>query len=227
MNKLIIEKFVFEDEPYFEEKPNVEIIEAALLPTSKEDSIFRGSIELCKTAKLNGYRVFHTDDFFVPSRLAALHPNIFLNTDLEIGTLSSFLGRKNVFIKPNNCLKYFSGRFVKEVSLNSVDFGFYFENQNVEVVISSKKEIKNESRFLIYKKQIVDCCFKSVGIWYTDAPQIVQKFIDEINCPDDLYIVDVAEYNKELKIVELNPFSSSDLYCMNPDKVLSIIQLIQ
>lgn len=65
----------------------------------------------------------------------------------EIGAPTSF------FVRPDSPIKPFSGRVIQldKLSLKALDYGFYYEDMNLPIVVTQETEIGVEWRFVIAK----------------------------------------------------------------------------
>jgi hypothetical protein len=64
---------------------------------------------------------------------------------VEIGSTESF------FVRPDSPLKPFSGRVIEreKLSFEALDYGFYYEDKNLPIVITPVSEVDMEWRFVI------------------------------------------------------------------------------
>lgn len=125
-----------------------------------------------------------------------------------------------IFLRPNSPLKSFTGQVVSwtrfEEDVNRL--GFYDVEPEHLVIASSMKEISREWRMIIIDGSVV------AGSQYKEdtltqireeAPLSVwdfaQKVADEYRL-DDAYVIDVGLSLNELKLIEVNSFSSSGWY---------------
>lgn len=164
-----------------------------------------------------------------------------LNNDYIKSTVKDLIDDQNlfdryddsIFVRPNSPLKPFSGRELKlnNINLKSLDYGFYYDDINLEIIISSYKKITKEWRFVILndgKNTILgfsgyDNNRNPISI--LDAPisfaEEVALIASPLVLPDLAYILDVAEIDGKMKVVELNPFSGADFYLCSPEKIIS------
>ena len=122
------------------------------------------------------------------------------------------------FARPDSPLKQFSGRLLDRdtLTLKDFDFGLYFDDPGLPVVIAPQQEIGREWRYVVIGQEVVaGSGYDPLGRKGTpdDGPKAVA---DEIACclakPGDIYVIDLCESNGEIRLVELNPFSGADLY---------------
>lgn len=155
-----------------------------------------------------------------------------LNKDWTI-TLPSILKRhcregdttKKFFFRPNEGDKIFTGGLFTKSELEKLRL----EESRV-IIQASKKNIKDEYRFLVVDRKIVDY------IRYSDTPKsgmyqgaklllenALRSFSNSVLIPDRAFTVDIGMSNKGIGVIELNSFSCANLYSMNMDKVVPAI----
>lgn len=141
------------------------------------------------------------------------------------------LGCDHVFVRPDSALKPFSGRVLRRdaISLAAVDYGFYFDDENLAVVIAPGQQVEKEWRYVVVARSIVASSgYDPVGRTATHdsngaADQLAQEIANRITPPDDAYVVDLCESNGRIRLVELNPFSGSDLYFCDPNPIVTAL----
>lgn len=57
-----------------------------------------------------------------------------------------------------------------------------------------------------------------------DARRYAEWLDDELHQPDDMYVVDIARSDGELKVVEYNSFSTSGWHDADPEKLISAVE---
>ncbi len=139
------------------------------------------------------------------------------------------------FVRPNSPLKPFSGRLIetKNLSLNALDHGFYYDDTSLQIIVSPCKNIGKEWRYIVAGNKVI------TGSGYIaetrtevavdpkgDQWQFASKIAQEIDPPDDVYVMDVCLVDDELKLLELNPFSGADLYGCDRDIIVKSISEI-
>ncbi|MCP4130174.1 MAG: ATP-grasp domain-containing protein [bacterium] len=136
------------------------------------------------------------------------------------------------FVRPNSPLKPFSGRVLQTESLTmkALDHGFYYDDENLPIIITPVVEIGKEWRVVIANgKPVCASSYESVGRVESehDCPDEVWKIASDISSsitqPDPIYILDVCETGDEFKLLELNPFSGADLYNCNRDSIVAAV----
>lgn len=144
---------------------------------------------------------------------------------------------EGVFIKPNSGLKEFVGQVIFRDTLgedlrklhgvveNSID-------DDCLCVLAEPKQIKAEFRYLICEKQVIT---GSEYRWdnVLDVRRDTHPLCDELAWKiakaewqvDTVYICDIALGHgpKDVKVVELNAFSSSGLYAMDTRKIVKAV----
>lgn len=153
-------------------------------------------------------------------------------TDLVTRGAPSEFG-ETVFVRPDSALKPFSGRLLdrSDITLRSLDHGFYYEDELLPVVVTPAVEIEVEWRFVIADDTVI------AGSEYTPVGRLPGPTLSrshaawryaEAVCrlfhPDPVFVLDVAQTAHGLKIVELNPFSGADLYNCDRSAVVRAVQ---
>lgn len=135
------------------------------------------------------------------------------------------------FVRPDSPLKPFSGRVLglHEVSLQALDHGFYYDDENLPVVVAPVRELAREWRYVIVNGEVV------AGSGYTsDRRPIAEasnaaswKFAGRVAAqldePESVYVMDVCECDGELWLLELNPFSGADLYACDRGAIVDAV----
>jgi len=127
---------------------------------------------------------------------------------------------EHVFVSPDSPLKPFSGRqlAVSSLTLEALDHGFYYEEENLPVVVSSAKSIGREWRFVLAESNVVAGCEYNVERRSRGhgAPEAARTLAEKVATaawqPAPIYIVDIGGVDGSMKVMELNPFSGADLY---------------
>ena len=153
-----------------------------------------------------------------------------LNKDWTI-TLPSILKRhcregdttKKFFFRPNEGDKIFDGGLYTKSEL--VKLGL---DDSKVIIQASKKEIRDEYRFLVVDRKIIDYTryltspktgmYKGAKLLLENALHNPRTFI-----PDRAFTVDIGETSTGIGVIELNSFSCANLYSMNMDKVVPAI----
>jgi hypothetical protein len=143
--------------------------------------------------------------------------------------LASLGTQERVFIRPDSPLKPFSGRelSVSEISLSALDHGFYYEDDQLPIVVSTPKRVEREWRFVVGDGAVVAGCEyvesrEGVGTDVPDGAQALAARVAEAEWQAaPLYVVDVGEVDGDYRVMELNPFSGADLYHCDPAAVVA------
>lgn len=145
----------------------------------------------------------------------------------EIGSPLSF------FVRPDSPLKPFSGRVIQidELSLEALDYGFYYEDENLPIVITPVVDVSSEWRFIIADQTpIASSAYEASErseINQTSTPKVME-FAREVAAalvpPDPLYILDVCQCNDNLRLLEINPFSGGDLYACSRSAIVAAVE---
>jgi hypothetical protein len=139
---------------------------------------------------------------------------------------------EEVFVRPDSPLKPFSGRVVRvdSLSLRALDFGFYYEDEALPVVVAPVRVITREWRYLVVNAAVV------AGSAYEatrrtalpDSPQgeswqFAERVAKSMPAPESTYILDICESEGRLHVLEVNPFSGADLYACNRVAVVEAV----
>jgi len=154
----------------------------------------------------------------------------------EVDAVMERLGAKDsVFVRPDSPLKPFAGRVLKreQISLAALDYGFYYDDPELPVVIAPVRRVAREWRYVVAGKRVVaGSGYIADGRTATpDAPkglswQFAMDVAQDIPSPEPVYVLDVCEVDGGLRLLELNPFSGADLYaCMGADVVREVASI--
>jgi hypothetical protein len=153
----------------------------------------------------------------------------------EVETALKRLGQpESVFVRPDSPLKPFSGRVLKRdaITLKALDHGFYYEDDQLPVLVAPVRAVAREWRYVVVDRQVV------AGSAYaadsrsklpddpSGAPwRFAARVAAELEPPESVYVMDVCEADGELRLLELNPFSGADLYACNRGDVVKAVSL--
>lgn len=139
----------------------------------------------------------------------------------------------HVFVRPDSALKPFGGRVLprESISLASLDHGFYYVDETIPVAVTPVVEIGAEWRFVVAGGEVVS------GSGYTadgraagaptptghEAASYAAEVVARLSPPNPVFVVDVCETPRGLRLLELNPFSGADLYGCDRDAVVGAV----
>lgn len=136
--------------------------------------------------------------------------------------LLDVLGKEGkVFVRPDSSFKPFTGKVISLATWDSdVKFlGFYDVEPEKIVIVSSPKIIHAEWRLVVVNNVVVSGCqyIKNNEISIDSCPQAVMDYgnavLNKFNFkPERAWILDVCSTNDDLKVIEVNAFSTSGLY---------------
>ena len=147
-------------------------------------------------------------------------PAATLAADPEVA-LRSLGADDSLFVRPDSPLKPFSGRMLRReaISLKALDHGYYYEDEQLRVVIAPIRTVVREWRYVVAQGQVV------AGSAYTavnraampDDPtgepwRFASTIAEALAPPEDVYVMDICEADGALHLLELNPLSGADLY---------------
>lgn len=134
-----------------------------------------------------------------------------------------------VFVRPDSPLKPFAGRTlaVSSLSFAALDHGFYYDDERLPVAVSTAKRIGREWRFVVADGAPIAGCEYDVARYGRagEVPPAAHALAAQVASnawqPAPLYIVDIAEIDGALGVMELNPFSGADLYDCDANVVIA------
>lgn len=139
---------------------------------------------------------------------------------------------REVFVRPDSPLKPFSGRVVALEGLTpgTLDHGFYYDDLELPIVVAPVTIVHEEWRMVIVGHGVVATSgYRAVGRRATaeDVPAEVTALAEvlarELPAPEAVYVLDLGRTDAGLRMVELNPFSGSDLYGCDPDAIVAAV----
>jgi hypothetical protein len=146
--------------------------------------------------------------------------------------LQSIGASDEVFVRPNSPLKPFSGRVLprNRITLEALDYGFYFDDPTIDVVLTPVREIGREWRFVVVAANVVaGSAYRAEDrVAIVDDPtgppwEFASDVAASLSPPDQVYAMDICEADGRLWLLELNPFSGADLYGCNADDVIAAV----
>lgn len=226
------------------------------------DALFHGSLNVYKWICENNCTNMYGPQYFNFKSWQSNLKRFCLNDSVECINLDSInqynfntQGASKLFVRPNSCLKQFSGRVIdaetfldKNKLNNALDRGFYYE-EDIKIVYGPAKEnITDEIRLVISDGNILGYSGydgKHSAIKIDQLDKSVEKFINDIYvgvCIDldgsmhydnilqffqkAPFILDICKHDGKWKIVEVGPFYGCDLYCMDVVDVFNKIRKI-
>lgn len=137
-----------------------------------------------------------------------------------------------VFVRPASPLKPFSGRVLATdaITLAALDHGFYFEDDQLPIIVAPVREVAREWRYVVVDGEVVaGSAYAADGrTALPDAPagapwRFAAQVAAQLEPPEPIFVLDVCEADGALHLLELNPFSGADLYaCDRPATVAAV-----
>lgn len=140
---------------------------------------------------------------------------------------------ERVFVRPDSAMKPFAGRVLERSKLSpeALDYGFYYDDPNTEILIAPFKEIKAEWRFVCCRGAVVASSnYIAEGRQGTrgDLPPLGALEVAKVAADRmrhlpavvaDIALVVESKNKSRYCLVEYNLFSGADLYYCNPVSV--------
>jgi hypothetical protein len=141
---------------------------------------------------------------------------------------------ERVFVRPDSALKPFAGRVLDTCAIDraALDFGFYYDDDTLPIIVAPARQIRHEWRVVIADGHVVAGCGYTADRRGTKEhlPEPVRVVAKQVACADwqpaPIYIVDVAEVDDQIRVLELNPFSGADLYHCNSFAIVESVARI-
>lgn len=204
-------------------------------------TIVYGSLGVQKVAEKEGWipGVFGSEENFQMDVYRDKLGDLFLNSDLEYMMMSDvedylrLAKLEKFFIKPRGDMKQFAGIVLtrdhfREWYDNMVSIG-YLDDNDFEVIISTPKELGCEWRLVVVNNQIVGSSlyrqYQQVmpeRHWLCEVNDVVYKAMDLFE-PAPIYIIDVAQFGNEYKIIEYNTFNSAGFYECDVEAIIEAV----
>ena len=240
--KLGIEFFEFDYIPF--------LVEDIKVPYDPNDLVITYSTINAVTHLKNFYGCYYDDLRYncnVYMSLLDVDDRLFLNHDHMYCTLSNLvgdpeyyyrlMGMDRLFFRPNSGSKEFAGNVWSSNDISrEVDVMIKMYNTSLDtmILVSTPKNILDETRFIVGDREIVASSrYQVEGIHKEDlkvkkeSTKLVEEVIKTAQwLPDDLFVIDIATTDAGPKIIELNSFSCSGWYAMNPEEVISKVSSI-
>lgn len=185
-------------------------------------------------------QAFHCSAWYDATRQWLVHTDWLICPANELVSratqVAARLGSTNqLFVRPDSPLKPFSGRVIDPFTLTlaKLDYGFYYDDETLPIVVAPVQSIGNEWRFVIVRQQMV------AGSAYdpntrkpvpaaldSNAASFASSVASHLQPPTDVYVLDVCECNGQLRLLELNPFGGADLYACNALAIIDSVSAI-
>ena len=103
--------------------------------------------------------------------------------------------------------------------MSALDFGFYYDDPDLPILVAPCLAVGEEWRFVIVDGNVVEgsgylATGRSalVAVPLAAAWAFAGMVAQACDAPQSVYVMDVAQVEGELRVLELNPFSGADLY---------------
>jgi hypothetical protein len=135
-----------------------------------------------------------------------------------------------VFVRPDGCQKTFTGRVVDADEFEAALAPARYDPET-RVVVAEPRSIAREWRLIVAEGAVIAAGQYLVDGEIVTAPSCPPKVLtfatDVLSAvswyPDELFMMDVCESDGELRLIELNPFSSSAIYPCDYRAVVSVV----
>jgi len=150
-------------------------------------------------------------------------------------TLAPISSPERFFVRPDGPQKAFAGRVVARdgLSLQALDHGFYYDDEDLPVVAAPLRQIGREWRYVVVDGQVVaGSAYLAEGRAAqrddpTGAPwQRAQEIATNMPAPERVYVLDLCEADGALWLIECNPFSGADLYACDPAGIVAAVDRV-
>ncbi len=147
-----------------------------------------------------------------------------LNRDylmVPVGDLSrrwdrfTLLGSSSLFIRPDSGAKPFTGHVIAPDEKHKIQALTQTIGPETLVVAAYEKDITAEYRFVICNKKVVaGCQYLPIELpsYPTPSLRLARVIANHDWQPDLCYTVDIAEYDDQMYLLEINSFSCAGLY---------------
>lgn len=142
------------------------------------------------------------------------------------------MGLDAIFVRPDSPLKPFSGRVVRLEGLTpaALDHGFYYDELELPIIVAPVTTVHEEWRFVVVGGTVVaGSGYSAEGRRSTEAKPpvharaLAETIARELPAPDPVYVLDLGSTDEGLRLVELNPFSGSDLHACDLDAIVAAV----
>ena len=221
--------------------PFVHEIDGRKPPKYDGPTVVYGSLGVQKVADKEGWvpGVFGSEENFRMDVYRDKLGDLFLNADLEYMMISdvehymTLTGMERIFIKPRGDMKEFAG-----IVLDRSHFSDWYENMksigyldgnDFEVVVCEPKSLGCEWRLVVVDGSIVASSlyrqYQQVMAeehWHRPVNDVVYEAMEKFQ-PAPVYIIDVAQYGDEYKVIEYNTFNSAGFYDCNVEAIIDAV----
>lgn len=139
-----------------------------------------------------------------------------------------------VFVRPDSPLKPFAGRVLRgAVTLAALDHGFYYDDVELPIIVAPVRTVRREWRYVVVDCAVVagsgyeaDGRTQSADAASGDAWQFAATIAAALEPPEPVYVLDVCDSDRGMRLVELNPWSGADLYACEPRAVVDAVSRV-
>lgn len=138
-----------------------------------------------------------------------------------------------LFVRPQSPLKPFAGKVLTpaQLSWGSLEFGFYYEDRQLPIVLRPWHPIAREWRFVVVGGEVVAGSeYVAQGRRAETTPvdkavwRRAQEIVREQLVAHEVYVLDLCESRDELYLLELNPFAGASLYGCEERAIIRAIE---
>ncbi|MBU0552442.1 ATP-grasp domain-containing protein [Myxococcota bacterium] len=149
--------------------------------------------------------------------------------------LGEIVSGPRFFVRPDSPLKPFSGRTLARdgVSLRALDYGFYYDDVDLPIIVAPSREVGAEWRFVIVEGEVIaGCAYQADGraeaerLTGGEPWQVAQEIAGCLPPPDPVYVLDLCAVQGQLRLLELNPFSGADLYACDRVAIVEAVEAL-
>lgn len=181
------------------------------------------------------------EQFRVTSYASRLGP-LLANTETVTTTVKDLVEKRQdvlarlhqpqrMFVRPDSALKPFAGRVLETSAIDraALDHGFYYDDDSLPVIVAPARKIHREWRTVVAEGEVVGACGYTSDRRGAEQPvpepvrEIARQVARSAWQPAPIYVVDIAEVDGRLRVLELNPFSGADLYACDPTAVVDAV----
>jgi len=224
-------------------------VEGARLPPAGSCALFWGSLGVAygddsvarrwRPGAIGDIARFACSAYYPPLRPLLANASCVLTTVRRLvndarGELRSLGDPESVFIRPDSALKPFSGRVLEvgAINLAALDHGFYYDDEDLPILVSQRRTIGREWRFVIADCSVVTACEYEAsrrglpGVVPDSALALASQVAANEWQAAEAFVLDVGEVDGEPRVMELNPLSGADLYTCDAPAVVAAVTAI-